>query len=163
MHRVNKRWTNINTVSWSDQTNSATLLSFSPGHFCQSVSGGRSLFRLQHRRLQVLGRHDSAHSAQPQVALRLLHCPHQQEASLRLHLCPEGEQESRWTQAELMWSHRRNVITDSVYWGQWKSKQKIGSLFNAETLSVTSSLLFGTWLRKWVSVVEVKNTRGKQR
>lgn len=61
------------------------------GHICQPVSGGRHVFCLQHRWLQVSGRHDSAHPAQPEVPLCVLHGSHQQETTVCLHLFPEGE------------------------------------------------------------------------
>lgn len=65
------------------------------GHICQSLPGGRSLFRLQHRRLQVSGRHDSAHPTQPPVPLRVLHRPHQQETAFRVHVFPKGKDEGK--------------------------------------------------------------------
>lgn len=83
-------------INWVGTPNSSVPPSLSAGHICQPVSGGRPLFRLQHRRLQVSGWHDSAHPAQPEDTLRLLHRSHQQETTFCLHLLPKGEDEEAW-------------------------------------------------------------------
>lgn len=88
----------LTVISSSCLTNSVTKsvsLSLSSGHICQPVSGGRSVFRLQHWWLQVSGWHDSAYPTQPEVALRLLYCSHQQETTFCVHLLPKGKDEKK--------------------------------------------------------------------
>lgn len=63
------------------------------GYICEPFTSRWPLLCLQHRWLQVPGRHDPAHSFEPALSLRLLYSTHQQETAFRLHILPEGTNE----------------------------------------------------------------------